>query len=155
VNSNTGKYNANSVVKSEAQQSLGTNVLSSQPQQSNSLNKRPSSPDPRRREESRTASEYGPPPKRPRPGSPARGHDRDRWDSSGRRRYGSPSPWERERERDASHSRRYDKEREEDRSVTLPPILSWFIGTLPGPNSFDGVSPYLCTTSMPIRANVP
>lgn len=104
-----------------------------------SSSKRASSPD-RRREDSR---DY--PSKRARASSPGRGRDRDRWDSSGsHRRHGSPV-WERDRDRDgppsSSSSRRLHKEeREEDKSVQLPNILSWFVGTLPAPTTFDGVS---------------
>lgn len=100
--------------------------------------KRPVSPDHRRRDESRSSSDY-PPSKRQRPVSPPRGHDRDRWgDGRGRGRYASPSPWERERERDGGHGRKYEREREEDKSVAIPPVLSWFVGMLPSPASFDG-----------------
>ena len=48
--------------------------------------------------------------------------------------------WERERERDVPPPRRFKEEREEDKGVQLPSVLSWFIGTLPMPNSFDGPS---------------
>lgn len=100
--------------------------------------KRPPSPDHRRRDESRSSADY-PPSKRQRPASPPRGHDRERpGDGRGRGRYGSPSPWDRERERDGPQGRRYDKERDEDKNVTLPPVLSWFVGMLPSPSSFDG-----------------
>lgn len=134
----SGKSNGASAMRSETQQILNTSFSSSQPQQSTPSSKRPSSPDHRRRDESRTGGDYGPPSKRQRPGSPARSHDRERWDGPGRRRYGSPSPWDREREREGTHGRRFDKEREEDKGVTLPPILSWFVGSLPAPASFDG-----------------
>lgn len=99
--------------------------------------KRASTPDhtSRRREEGRS-SEFGPPSKRQRPASPPRDRDRDRWDGP-RRRHGTP-PWERERERDAPPVRRFKDEKEEDKGVTLPPVLSWFVGVLPTPGSFDG-----------------
>ncbi|TBU57853.1 Suf-domain-containing protein [Dichomitus squalens] len=101
---------------------------------STSSTKRASSPDHRRRDESR---DY--PSKRARAGSPGpvRGRDRDRWDGPPHRRHGSPM-WDRERERDVPPPRRFKEEREEDKGVQLPSVLSWFIGTLPTPNSFDG-----------------
>ncbi len=127
-----------------------TAAKSATPAQGSSSSKRASSPDHRRRDESR---DY--PSKRARPSSPGpgRGRDRDRWDGPPHRRHGSPV-WERERERDgppppppSSRSRfkeekEKEKEKEEDKNVQLPSVLSWFIGTLPAPNSFDGSSSF-------------
>ncbi|OSD01936.1 Suf-domain-containing protein [Trametes coccinea BRFM310] len=105
-----------------------------------SSSKRQSSPETRRRDDSRT--EY--PSKRPRPASPVPARERDREWRDGRdgregsrRRHGSPM-WEREREREAPPRRNFKEDREEDKGVALPGVLSWFIGTLPSSNSFDG-----------------
>ncbi|OCH93262.1 Suf-domain-containing protein [Obba rivulosa] len=106
----------------------------SQPQPVATSSKRGASPDHRRREESRT-SDYGPPSKRQRPASPPRERDRDRWDGPPRRRHGTP-PWEREH-RDGP-PRRFKEEKEEDKGVVLPPVLSWFVGMLPPAAAFDG-----------------
>ncbi|KAI0333418.1 Suf-domain-containing protein [Cubamyces sp. BRFM 1775] len=98
--------------------------------------KRAASPEHRRREESR--GDY--PSKRQRPTSPVRERDRDWRDGRDgpRRRHGSPA-WERERERDGPPPRRNFKEdREEEKGVVLPNVLSWFIGMLPAASSFDG-----------------
>lgn len=133
----SGKTNGASTAKSETQQTVNANTSASQNQPQAHVTKRPSSPDHRRRDDSRSG-DYGPPSKRQRPGSPARGHDRDRWEGSGRRRHGSPSPWDREREREGTHGRKNDRDREDDKDVTLPPILSWFIGALPAAPAFDG-----------------
>ncbi|KAI0689097.1 hypothetical protein BC835DRAFT_1549432 [Cytidiella melzeri] len=133
----SARSNASSLGRTETQQSIVSNLPTSQPQQSQgSVTKRPSSPDHRRRDESRGGStDFGPPSKRQRAGSPQqRGYDRgERWE---RRKHGSPSPWDRERERDSS-ARRPEKEREEEKSV-IPPVLSWFISQLPMTSSFDG-----------------
>lgn len=134
----SGKTNGASAAKSETQQAVNATVSANQNPPQAHITKRPSSPDHRRRDDSRSG-DYGPPAKRQRPGSPPRGHDRDRWESSGRRRHASPSPWDREREREGTHGRKQDREREEEKDVTLPPILSWFIGSLPAAASFDGV----------------
>ncbi|KIP07568.1 hypothetical protein PHLGIDRAFT_105533 [Phlebiopsis gigantea 11061_1 CR5-6] len=133
----SGKTNGASAAKSETQQAVNATVSANQNPPQAHITKRPSSPDHRRRDDSRSG-DYGPPAKRQRPGSPPRGHDRDRWESSGRRRHASPSPWDREREREGTHGRKQDREREEEKDVTLPPILSWFIGSLPAAASFDG-----------------
>lgn len=112
--------------------------------------KRPPSPESSRRRDERDYASH----KRQRVSPPPRERDRDRdrdrdWDrdrerdrrEATRRRYGSPSQWERdrERERDGSSRRPYEKEKEEEKpSVTLPPIVSWFVGTLPESSKFDG-----------------
>lgn len=112
--------------------------------------KRASSPDHKRRDD--RGADYGAPAhKRQRPMSPPpprerdRDRDRDRWDGPppSRRRYASPPAWERERERDAVVAPRRDRvpppEKEEEKPVSsLPPIISWFVGELPSPSSFDG-----------------
>ncbi|GJE94378.1 HAT and Suf domain-containing protein [Phanerochaete sordida] len=126
--------------KTEVQPTASPGTQQSQPVPQTPA-KRPSSPDHRRRDESRSSSDY-PPSKRQRPVSPARGHDRDRWGDGARGRggrYASPSPWDREREREGPPGRRYDnKERDEDKNVSVPPVVSWFLGMLPAPGSFDG-----------------
>ena len=135
-----GSRGNGSANKTEAQPSGSPNTQQSSQTAPQAPAKRPSSPDRRHRDESRSSSDY-PPSKRQRPVSPPRSHDRDRWgDGRGRGRYGSPSPWDRERERDGPLARRYDRERDEDKNVTLPPVLSWFVGMLPSPGSFDGAS---------------
>ena len=120
-----------------------------QPPPPTTSTKRPPSPEPRKREEpSRSATDHGPPPKRPRPLSPVRGdRDRDRWDGPPRRRFGSPplAPWERDRDRDAPPPRRPERDREDEKPVTLPAVISWFVGQLPGSSVFDGeLTPYSC-----------
>lgn len=129
--------NANALGKSDTLQSIVSTQPSSQSQPSAPSAKRQSSPDHRRRDDSR-GNDHGPPAKRQRPGSPARGHDRERWDGAGRKRHGSPPQWDRDREHDGPR-RRYDKERPEDDGVVLPPILPWFIGQLPPPSAFEGM----------------
>ncbi|KAM5540704.1 hypothetical protein V8D89_005735 [Ganoderma adspersum] len=120
-----------------------TAAKSATPTQGSSSSKRASSPDHRRRDESR---DY--PSKRVRASSPGSGRGRDRererWDGPPHRRHGSPVR-DREWDRDgppppppASSRARFKEEKEEDKSVQLPNVLSWFIGTLPAPNSFDG-----------------
>jgi len=122
--------------RTDTQLSLMSNPTSSQSQVTASSSKRASSPDHRRRDESRTG-DYGPPSKRQRGGSPVgRDRDRDRWDGPPRRRHGSPH-WDRERE--GPPPRRFKQEdREEEKPVVLPPVLSWFVGMLPSPGAFDG-----------------
>ncbi|EKM58947.1 uncharacterized protein PHACADRAFT_249079 [Phanerochaete carnosa HHB-10118-sp] len=133
-----GGRGSGSANKTEVQPSASPIVQQSSQAAQQAPTKRPPSPDHRRRDESRSSADY-PPSKRQRPASPTRGHDRERLgDGRGRGRYGSPSPWDRERERDGPHGRRYDRERDEDKNVTLPPVLSWFVGMLPSPSSFDG-----------------
>lgn len=121
--------------RTDTQLSLASQTTTSQPQPTASTSKRGASPDHRRRDESRSG-DYGPPSKRQRPASPARERDRDRWDGPPRRRHGTP-PWEREH-RDGP-PRRFKEEKEEEKGVILPPVLSWFVGMLPAPSAFDGV----------------
>ncbi|KAI8984849.1 hypothetical protein BD414DRAFT_489442 [Trametes punicea] len=111
-------------------------LMASQPKETPpapSTSKRAPSPEHRRREESRP--EY--PSKRQRPASPVRERDRDwREGRDGpRRRHGSPM-WD--RDRDGPPRRGFKDEREEDKGVVLPSVLSWFIGQLPTASSFDG-----------------
>ncbi|KZT74626.1 Suf-domain-containing protein [Daedalea quercina L-15889] len=120
--------------RTDTQMSLISNAPS-QPQATSSSSKRPSSPEPHRRREESRAPDYGPPSKRQRAGS--RERDRDRWDGPSRRRYGSPG-WDRDRDKDSSGRRGTKEDREEEKPVTLPPVLSWFVGMLPAPGSFDG-----------------
>lgn len=134
--------------------------------------KRPPSPESSRRRDERDHASH----KRPRVSPPRdreRDRDRDRdWERERdrdrreptRRRYGSPPQWERERERerDGTSRRPYEKEREEDKpSVTLPPIVSWFVGTLPESSKFDGrcrrqksVFPPFLSTHAPVTGPV-
>ncbi|TFK35087.1 hypothetical protein BDQ12DRAFT_706778 [Crucibulum laeve] len=111
---------------------------------SSNSNKRPASPDYRVKREDGRGTEYGQGHKRARPASPARGRERDRegggWDgpSSSRRRFSPPPPaWERE-ERGRAPLPPPRQEDEKPRGPSLPPVLSWFIGELPSPASFDG-----------------
>ncbi|KAH7921985.1 Suf-domain-containing protein [Leucogyrophana mollusca] len=116
--------------------SCNAHMPSSQP----TTSKRPSSPDYKRREGSARPSDSGPPTKRARPMSPPppRDRDRDRWDGPpSRRRFGSPAAWERERERELLPIKR-ERERDDEKGPSLPGVLSWFVGQLPSPSSFDG-----------------
>ncbi|KAI6040984.1 hypothetical protein EDC04DRAFT_2989123 [Pisolithus marmoratus] len=97
--------------------------------------KRHSTPDLKRREDS-VKPDFGPPSKRQRPLSPPRERDRDRSDGPPhRRRFASPAGWEKERDRELGHLKR---ERDEDKPSPLPTVLSWFVGQLPNPATFDG-----------------
>ena len=129
---------ANSLGRTDTQTSLLTGGGTPQPSQTPAAppvqHKRASSPDHKRRE----SDPHGPPQyKRARATSP--GRDRERWDGhgGGRKRYNSPT-WDRERERDAPPPRR-PRDQEEEKPVTVPSVISWFIGTLPGPSVFDGL----------------
>ncbi|KAK7683506.1 hypothetical protein QCA50_013340 [Cerrena zonata] len=132
--SSSGKHSS-SVGRTETQQSLLSPVTSQAASQgaAGSNVKRPPSPDGRRKGD----YEYGPPTKKHRAPSPSRERewDRDRREGHRGRRHGSPS-WDRERGRD--YGRSDYKEKEEEKSVTLPPVLSWFVGQLPPPAAFDG-----------------
>ena len=131
----SGRSNASSLGRADTQTSV-LNMPSSQ-QSQGSVTKRASSPDHRRRDESRGGStDYGPPSKRARANSPQQRPYPDREERWGRRRYGSPSGWDREREREPT-ARRPDREKEEEKSV-IPNVLSWFVGQLPTSTSFDG-----------------
>ena len=146
----------NSLGKSETQQSL----FSSGPTQGT---KRMASPDYRgKREDNRGGSGGGggsgdyniQGSKRMRPSSPPppRGVDRDReprWEGgpSSRRRPFSPPPptssWDRDdrppRGREPlPPSRAQEREEEKPRQVSIPPVVSWFVGELPTASSFDG-----------------
>ena len=107
--------------------------------------KRPASPEPRPAIERR--SDHGPLPKRARPSSPPppRPTDRDRdrhWENKQRRFSPGPTNWDREERgrREAPPPPRQEREEEKtQRTVSVPPILSWFIGELPTASSFDGV----------------
>jgi cleavage stimulation factor subunit 3 len=131
-----------SLTRTETQLSILSNN-SNQPLTSiTTTAKRPPSPDHRKREEPRPPGDYGPPAhKRPRPMSPPR--DRERWDGPPRRRFLSPPPWERDRDRDGPPPpppRRLERDREEEKPTTIPSIISWFVGQLPAPAVFDGMS---------------
>jgi cleavage stimulation factor subunit 3 len=101
-----------------------------------SSTKRASSPDYKRREDS-VRPDFGPPAKRQRPSSPPPREHRERWEGHPRKRFGSPAGWERERDRELQHVK---KDREDDKASTLPAVISWFVGQLPNPGSFDGSS---------------
>jgi hypothetical protein len=63
--------------------------------------------------------------------SPPRDMDRDteRWGG----------PWDRDRDREGPRPRRIDRDRrEEEKPVTFPSVISWFVGQLPAPAVFDG-----------------
>ncbi|KAH8105429.1 hypothetical protein BXZ70DRAFT_920835 [Cristinia sonorae] len=130
--SSSSRSNGTPLGRSDTLQSIVSNI-SAQNQSFSSSGKRPSSPEPRRQNEGGRGSDHGPPAKRQRGGSPSKERDRDRWDGPPRRRHGSPS-WDRDRDRDGS----FKKEKEDDKAITLPPVLSWFIGVLPTASSFDG-----------------
>lgn len=98
--------------------------------------KRQPSPELKRREES-VKPEFAPPAKRARPMSPPRDRDRDRFADGPRRRFGSPAAWEKDREIREPHPLKRDRE-PDDKSTTLPAVLSWFVGQLPNPGTFDG-----------------
>ncbi|KAG6841341.1 hypothetical protein C0991_012166 [Blastosporella zonata] len=109
--------------------------------------KRPPSPDYRKRDERGSGSgDYQQPHKRARGMSPPpsrneRDRDRDRWEPPPpppRRRFSPPPPpaWEREnRERPPLPPPR---EEEKPKPPAVPDVISWFIGELPTPASFDG-----------------
>ncbi|KAH0586846.1 mRNA 3'-end-processing protein RNA14 [Termitomyces sp. J132] len=105
--------------------------------------KRAVSPDYRKREErgGGGSGDYPQSHKRARgmsPPPPRSERDRDRWDPppSSRRRHSPPPPsWEREgRDRAPLPPR----EEEKPKVASLPNVISWFIGELPTPSSFDG-----------------
>jgi cleavage stimulation factor subunit 3 len=116
--------------------------------------KRMASPDYRnKREDNRGnggSGDYNQGSKRMRASSPTRGVDRDRetrWDGpSSRRRPFSPPPtlaWDRDdrpraREPLPPPSRAQEREEEKPRQVSIPPVISWFVGDLPAASSFDG-----------------
>ncbi|KAG6887539.1 hypothetical protein C0995_014547 [Termitomyces sp. Mi166 len=106
--------------------------------------KRPASPDYRKREErgGGGGGDYSQSHKRARgmsPPPPRNERDRDRWDAppSSRRRHSPPPPnWDRDgRERAPLPPPR---EEEKPKVPSLPNVISWFIGELPTPTSFDG-----------------
>lgn len=89
--------------------------------------KRPSSPPDKRRDD-----------KRQRGNSPLRDRGDRRDGPPSRRRFNSP-PRERERDWDNSRGRtEREEEKPSEKPVVVPPIVSWFVGTLPDPASFDG-----------------
>lgn len=151
---------ANPLGKSETQQSL---ISSSTPQGT----KRVASPDYRNKREDNnrgvgggggggggggsggTGGDYNQGNKRMRPSSPPRGVDRDRetrWEGPSRRRPFSPPPttsaWDRDDRPRAREplppSRTQEREEEKPRQPSIPPVISWFVGDLPGAASFDG-----------------
>ncbi|TDL17626.1 Suf-domain-containing protein [Rickenella mellea] len=135
---------------SNSQPSSGMQSSQSQIIGGSGLAKRPPSPERSRRgDDQQRSGDYGPPHKKSRPMSPPppplrdrdRDRDRDRWEPPPPkgRRYGSPMyDRDRERERDRSPIRRPEKEREEPEKPPIPQVLSWFLGTLQPPTSFDG-----------------
>ncbi|KAF8972103.1 hypothetical protein BDZ97DRAFT_1783153 [Flammula alnicola] len=139
------------LMRTETSQSLMTSSQTSNAPPTQQA-KRPASPDYRKREEGR-GGEYSTGHKRPRPVSPPRGPERERetrWEGPSSRRRFSPAPpssWERDEQGGGGPRRGREplppprvQEREDDKSrqVQLPNILSWFIGELPTPSSFDG-----------------
>ena len=132
-NGGSGPFSRQDTLQSLTSESAKSAAPATSSQSQSTSSKRAPSPEHRRtREESR---DY--PSKRARPSSPPprRLRDSERWAEGGSgRRHNSPM-WERERERSSG---KFKEEREEDKSVQLPSVLSWFIGTLPAPNTFDG-----------------
>jgi cleavage stimulation factor subunit 3 len=132
-----GNANGPTLARTDTQSSLSGNT--NPPATSTTVTKRQASPDHRKREESRSG-DYGPSShKRSRPMSPVRDRDRERWDGP-RRRFASPPPWERDRDRDGPPPppRRMDRERDDEKIVSIPTVISWFVGQLPAPAVFDG-----------------
>ncbi|EKM76104.1 hypothetical protein AGABI1DRAFT_45409 [Agaricus bisporus var. burnettii JB137-S8] len=158
------KESSNSLTRSETQTSLSYPSMHQTGSINLSSSKRPSSVDRARRDDSRGI----PRPRSRSPLHRERDRDRDRdvrerdvrdrerdrgWDGPGRGRRFSPPPpsgWDRDAGggggggggggRDRSHrgggGGRDDGEK--GKHVALPPVLHWFIGELPSPNSFDG-----------------
>ncbi|KAH9065163.1 hypothetical protein EDB83DRAFT_2382211 [Lactarius deliciosus] len=146
-NSVTASYSgsSNSLGRTETQTSFvasgNTPQSTPAPTAPPAQHKRAPSPDHKRRDsDSHGPAQY----KRARATSPP-GRDRDRWDGhgGGRKRYNSPS-WDRDRDRDAppppppQAPQRRARENEEEKTVNIPSVISWFVGTLPGPSAFDG-----------------
>ena len=114
--------------------SAGTPQSTPAPSAPPAQHKRPPSPDHKRKD----SDSHGPAPyKRARGASPP---GRDRWEGHGgsRKRYNSPT-WDRDRDRDVPPPRKV-RDHEEEKPVNVPSVISWFIGTLPGPSAFDGQS---------------
>lgn len=124
----------NESTKSNTLKSIESTQPSSRSQPSPVSAKRQSSPNHRRRDNSRSRNDHGPPAKRQRPDSPARKYNRERWDGASRKRHESPSQRDQQTDR---HPRNDGSRRSE---VVLPPILPSFIGQLPPPSAFEGTS---------------
>jgi cleavage stimulation factor subunit 3 len=134
-------------------------------------NKRAASPDGRKRDDGRS-NDHGATHKRVRANSPPRAQERDRekWDGPpGRRRFNSPAPntsgWDHRDDRGggpgagagngprgreplppprSQQSLHHDRDDDKSKSAQLPNVLSYFIGQLPTPASFDGAYCTLC-----------
>lgn len=132
--SSQGNGSSSTLARTDTLQSFSSQPAN-QSSQAIATSKRAPSPDQRRRDDGRS-SDFGPPSKRPRPASPRRDRERERERWDGPRRHLETPSWEKERERDAPPARRFNKD--EDKGVTLPPVLSWFAGVLPTASSFDG-----------------
>lgn len=135
-----GTGSSNALARQDTVQALMTNSNNQAGGGSGSSQKRPASPDYRKRDD-RPAGDYGAGhrDKRVRPLSPSRERDRDnRWDP--RRRPRSPGPsWDnRDRDRDGPPPRRIEREREEEKPPVVPMPIAKFIGMLPAPSAFDG-----------------
>ena len=154
-NSGTASYSSsnNSLGRTETQTSLlasgNTPQSTPAPTAPPAQHKRPPSPDHKRRDsDTHGPSQY----KRARASSPP-GRDRDRWDGhgGGRKRYNSPS-WDRDRDRDLppppQAPQRRAREQEEEKTVNVPSVISWFVGTLPGPSAFDGKWSYIAVVRL-------
>ncbi|KDR71055.1 hypothetical protein GALMADRAFT_254221 [Galerina marginata CBS 339.88] len=145
---------SNSLGRTETSQSLltGSQTTNTTP----SHGKRPPSPGDHRKREDGRGGDYAAGHKRARPSSPVRGPDRERerdgrWGdsregpSSSRRRF-SPPPapaWERDGSRGrepppAPRGQDRDEDSKRQVQVTLPQVVSYFIGELPTPATFDG-----------------
>ncbi|KAI0052667.1 Suf-domain-containing protein [Auriscalpium vulgare] len=125
---------SSSLGRTDTQQSFGSTIITPTGSQQLPISsqKRASSPDHKRRDDSYGPASY----KRARPSTPP---PRDRWEGAnhGRRRYGSPS-WEKDKEKDSPVGIRRVKDVEDEKPVSLPSVISWFVGQLPTPGSFDG-----------------
>lgn len=174
---------SNTIGRTETGLSVPTNSQATTPGNSlhhtSSGNKRPASPDGRKRDDGRS-NDHGPGHKRARANSPPRAQERDRerWDGPpGRRRFNSPAPnpggWDHRDDRGggpgagggngprgreplppprSQQSQHHDRDDDKSKSVQLPNVLQYFIGQLPAPASFDGTCCTLCGRR-PINAN--
>ncbi|KAG5637435.1 hypothetical protein H0H81_004594 [Sphagnurus paluster] len=131
--------------RSETQQSLVSTGAVNNSNGANATHKRPASPDYRKREERGGGGDYSQSHKRARPLSPPprSDRDRDRWEPPPPRRRFSPPPqnaWERENRDRAPPPPQRVQEREEEKPKipAIPNVISWFVGELPAPASFDG-----------------
>ncbi|GLB33223.1 putative suf-domain-containing protein [Lyophyllum shimeji] len=132
---------ATSTTQTLARSETSQSIASTGPPPPSTVNKRAGSPEYRKRDD---RGDYGQTHKRARPLSPppVRGVDRERerWEPRGRR-FSPPAPsWE-HRDRDRAPlppPRAHEREEEKPRIVTIPSVISWFLGELPTASAFDG-----------------